>query len=139
MPIYRRCGRCGRRIQAGSRCPCLKERHKEYDKFSRDKRSKTFYDSKEWEQARRDTLELDGYIDVYVFVKTGKMIVANEVHHINPLRDVWEKRCDTNNLISLSHESHSEIEQMYRKNKEETQKMLSEMIRIYRAEADGGG
>lgn len=67
------------------------------------------------------------------------MIVANEVHHINPLRDVWEKRCDTNNLISLSHESHSEIEQMYRKNKEETQKMLSEMIRIYRAEADGGG
>lgn len=34
------CSRCGKRIQSGSRCPCQKERHREYDRYSRDNKSK---------------------------------------------------------------------------------------------------
>lgn len=138
MAIYRRCGRCGKRITAGSRCSCLKDRHKEYDRFSRDKKSKTFYSGKQWEHARAAALEADDGIDVYVFMTTGEIVPANDVHHIIPLKDDWNKRLDVNNLISLSHATHTEIEQMYKKNKKEIQNILTEMLRKYRRTGTGG-
>ena len=54
MPIYKRCGRCGTRLPSGTKCECIKERHKEYDKYSRDKKADAFYHSIEWEIARDD-------------------------------------------------------------------------------------
>ena len=35
--IYKRCSRCGKRIESGQTCECVKMRHKEYDRLSRDK------------------------------------------------------------------------------------------------------
>lgn len=139
MPIYRRCGRCGKRIQAGSRCPCLKDRHKEYDRFSRDKKSKAFYDSGEWQKARQDALDADDGIDVYVYMTKGEIIAADDVHHIIPLRDDWSRRNDIENLISLSHETHAEIEQAYKANKQEIQSILQKMLKEYRRTGPGGG
>lgn len=68
MPIYKRCSRCGKRIQSGSRCPCQKERHREYDRYSRDNKSKKFYDSAEWQRIRENVLDIDQYIDVYMYM-----------------------------------------------------------------------
>lgn len=132
MQIYKRCSRCGKRIPSGSTCPCAKARHKEYDRYSRDSRRKQYYGSKEWELVRISALDEDGGIDVYVFMTTGQVLIADTVHHIIPLKDDWTKRNDLNNLMSLNHDTHSMIEQMYRKDKSGAKIILQEMLQEYR-------
>lgn len=136
MPIYKRCGRCGKRMEAGRKCECLKERHKEYDRYSRDKRSKDFYNGSEWEKARADTLNIDENTDVYIFVTTGEIVAADTVHHVEPLKDAWEKRIDIDNLMALHHDTHSRIEKMYKGNKEEAIETMKKILKEYRS---GGG
>lgn len=134
MPIYKRCSRCGKRIEAGTTCQCLKDRHKEYDKYSRDRRSKQYYNSREWEAVREHVLQLDEGIDVYVYMTQGIVIRADTVHHIVPLKENWNLRSNEDNLISLNHDTHSMIEQQYRKNKNEMQEALKAMVQQYRSE-----
>ena len=134
MPIYKRCSRCGKRIEAGTTCQCLKDRHKEYDKYSRDRRSKQYYNSREWEAVREHVLQLDEGIDVYVYMTQGIVIRADTVHHNVPLKENWNLRSNEDNLISLNHDTHSMIEQQYRKNKNEMQEALKAMVQQYRSE-----
>ncbi len=134
MSIYKRCSRCGKRIEAGTTCQCLKDRHKEYDKYSRDRRSKQYYNSREWEAVREHVLQLDEGIDVYVYMTQGIVIRADTVHHIVPLKEDWNLRSNEDNLISLNHDTHSMIEQQYRKNKNEMQEALKAMVQQYRSE-----
>ena len=136
--IYKRCSRCGRRIPSGSKCPCLKERHKEYDQYARDSKTKAFYDGKEWEKQRKRILEEDG-IDVYLYMTSGEVKLADTVHHILPLRECWERRLDPDNLMSLHHDTHSHIEKLYKMKKTEMEKQLSEMLTQFRREQQGGG
>lgn len=138
MPIYKRCSRCGKRLPSGTKCECLKKRHHEYDKYSRDKKAKDYYGSKEWDVTRVHILELDEGIDVYLFMTTGEIVIADTVHHIIPLRDDWTKRADEDNLMSLNHDTHSMIEKMYKKNKEEMIKTLTEMLSRYRKQKGQG-
>ncbi len=133
MPIYKRCSRCGNRLPSGSRCECLKLRHKEYDRYSRDKKADNFYHSIEWELTREVALLLDKGIDAYLYMTSGQVVLADMVHHIEPLKDNWVRRCDIDNLISLSNDTHSIIEAMYKKDKEGTMKLLHEMLKEYRS------
>ena len=139
MPIYKRCSRCGRRMTPGQRCPCQKQRHQEYDRYSRDKRTKDFYGSKEWEQARDAAIEADGGVDVYLYMTRGEIALADTVHHIVPLKDDWSRRTDIRNLMSLSHDTHSMIEQMYRKDKKKTIQNLKEILKEFREIRRAGG
>lgn len=134
MPIYKRCSRCRKRIEAGTTCQCLKDRHKEYDKYRRDRRSKQYYNSREWEVVREHVLQLDEGIDVYVYMTQGIVIRADTVHHIVQLKENWNLRSNEDNLISLNHDTHSMIEQQYRKNKNEMQEALKAMVQQYRSE-----
>lgn len=139
MPIYKRCSRCGARIPTGSICRCNSIRHKEYDRFSRDAKSKAFYNSKEWREAQRFVLETDGGIDVYAYMTTGQIIAADTVHHIIPLRDDWSKRIEISNLISLSGATHGRIEKAYHTDKSRMIRELKEMVETYRRmEREGG-
>ena len=45
----------------------------------------------------------------------GVILAADTVHHIIPLKEAWDKRCDKQNLMPLHHDTHSKIEQMYKK------------------------
>ena len=135
MSIYKRCSRCGKRIPSGSICPCVKQRHREYDRYSRDQRSRRFYNGKEWEMGRAAALDTDGGIDVYLYMTEGIVVVADMVHHIIPIRDDWNKRLDVDNMMSLSSDTHSMIEQMYKKDKPGMQKQLQEMLQAYRGGA----
>lgn len=131
MPIYKRCSRCNARIPSGTTCGCRRERQKEYDKHSRDKESKKFYDSAEWIRTKNRILELDG-MDVYLFMKTGRMLAADTVHHIVPLKDDWSRRLDADNLMSLSSETHSRIERGYWKDKPKMISELTSMLKEFR-------
>lgn len=139
MPIYIRCSCCGRRLPAGERCPCRKRRHKEYDQYSRDKRSEQFYHSREWISARSAALEEDDGIDVYMYMTRQEIVLADTVHHIIPLKNDWSRRCDMSNLMSLHHDTHSYIEQRYKREKEKMQAELQEMLVRYREMKEGGG
>lgn len=132
MPLFKRCSRCGRRLPAGSTCPCVKRRHQEYDRYSRDKKSKGFYNGQEWLSARAAALDADGGIDVYLYMTQGMMVAADSVHHIVPLKEDWSLRADLSNLISLHHDTHSRIEAMYKQDKTGTQEALRKMLEEYR-------
>ena len=82
-------------------------------------------------------LNLDGEIDVYCYMTTGEIKLADTVHHIAPLRDAWGKRLDTDNLMSLNHSTHSEIERLYSEDKQGMMERLKEMLRAYRNEGRG--
>lgn len=138
MPIYKRCSRCGKRIPSGTTCPCQKQRHQEYDRYSRDKRSKDYYNSREWERARAAALDADGGLDVYLYMTTGEIVAADTAHHIIPLKDDWSKRADIDNLMSLHHDTHSTIEKKYKDNKAGMVRELAEMLRKYRRGQRGG-
>ena len=68
-----------------------KERYRIYDQNARDQKSKTFYDSREWQLTRSDILSACG-IDVYVYMTEGVILAADTVHHIIPLKEAWDKR-----------------------------------------------
>lgn len=138
MPIYKRCSRCGKRIASGTICECAKKRYKEYDRHYRDKTSKDFYNSAEWLKARGHVLELDEGIDVYIYMTTGEILLADTVHHIMPLKDDWSKRLDEENLMSLNHDTHSMIEKKYKDNKEKMIEILQEMLLKYRTDMGQG-
>jgi len=131
MAIYRHCGRCGKEIPSGSKCSCLKDRYREYDKYSRDKEAKKFYTTKQWRIVRAHVLSIDE-IDVYLYMTTGEVEAANEVHHIVPRRDDETKEFEVGNLISLTHSTHSKIEMMYKENKGKIIAELTEMLREFR-------
>lgn len=126
-------------MPSGSTCPCIKQRHREYDRYSRDQRSRNFYGGKDWERARAAALDADGGIDVYLYMTEGIVVAADTVHHIIPIKDDWDKRINIDNMISLSSDTHSMIEQMYKKNKGAMIRRLQEMIKEYRGQKEDGG
>lgn len=132
MPIYKRCSRCGKRIPAGTTCACMKRRHREYDKTSRNREADHFYHSPAWKRVRESVLEMDDGIDVYRYMKDGVIVRADTVHHINPLQEDAAGALDPGNLISLNHDTHSQIEQWYKRDREEAIRSLSAMVREYR-------
>lgn len=84
-------------------------------------------------------MDIDGGIDVYLFMTEGIIVAADMVHHIIPVKDDWDKRIDIDNLISLNGNTHGMIEQAYKKNKSEMIRKLQEMIKEYRGREEAGG
>lgn len=110
-------------------CECVRVRHRDYDRLQRDRKSKSFYDSAEWRKVREEVLARDG-VDLWLYTTKGIVEAADTVHHIIPLRENWERRCDPSNLISLSDRTHSEIEAAYKTaEKTELQRQLMEIVR----------
>ena len=90
-----------------------------------DKDNTDFYNSRAWRQARAAALDRDGGIDIWEYMKTGRIIPGNEVHHIVSATDNKNLRCELTNLITVSKSSHREIERLYNKaNKERIQELL---------------
>ena len=136
MPIYTRCSRCGARILAGDMCQCRSRaeaiRQKLYDITDRDGRSHAFYNSAEWKKTKQKVFDIDEGIDIYVYMTEGKVLIADVVHHIEPLADNWNRRLDMDNLMSLNHSTHGMIERKYKKNKHEMIGILTKMLKDYR-------
>ena len=100
--IYKRCSRCGKRIEAGQTCECVKQRHKEYNKYSRNKISSEFYDSVNWKRIREDIKNKYDGIDVYAYVVFGQIEQATLVHHIVEIEDDKSQALVERNLIPVS-------------------------------------
>jgi 5-methylcytosine-specific restriction enzyme A len=77
-----------------------------YDKYQRDRRSTLFYRSGAWRKLR-----------TYIYNKQhglcqrclqrGKVVRADVVHHIEEIKEAWDKRLDEDNLECLCHDCHN--------------------------------
>ena len=74
-----------------------------------------------------------------MYMTTGEIRRADTAHHIVPLKDDWERRVDGDNLMRLHHDTHSEIEQMYRKDKAGMIRKMQEMLKQFRQLKRVGG
>ncbi|HOR12296.1 MAG TPA: HNH endonuclease [Clostridia bacterium] len=94
-------------------CPgCTSDRHKLYDSTRRDKRTAEFYQSPEWAAVKQAVHYKYHGLCLYSLFEMNRVEQAYSVHHIEPLRDAWEKRLDIDTLIPLTASAHSLIEQM---------------------------
>lgn len=150
MALMKYCNRagCSRLVPQGSRyCETHtvnkteenRQRHREYDAHCRDQRAKAFYNSTAWRRVRERVLARDNHIDVYMYIAEHRIIQADTVHHIVELSEDYSRRCDMDNLISISEETHSMISKAYKDNakKAEMQKTLRECIREYKRRLAG--
>jgi hypothetical protein len=120
-----------------------RERHKEYDAHCRNQTAKAFYNSSEWKATRARVLARDTGIDIYLYITEGMVVPADTVHHIVELMEDYSKRCDLDNLISISEATHSMISKAYKDEikKAQMQQTLRECISEYkkRLAGEGGG
>lgn len=117
-----------------------RERHKEYDAHCRNQTAKAFYNSSEWKAARARALARDTGIDIYLYITEGRVVPADMVHHIVELQEDYTKRCDIDNLISVSDTTHkSVIDKAYKDEikKAQMQQTLRECVREYQRRVNG--
>lgn len=126
--IWKRCSRCGKRLPTGVTCDCIKQRHKEYNQYSRDKTSADFYDSTDWKKMRKRVMQIYDGMDLYLYETTGEVVAAETVHHIEPLKDNWDKRLDVMNLIPVSASTHNQIHKLYETKQRETENKLRAIV-----------
>ncbi|MDO4648085.1 MAG: HNH endonuclease [Eubacteriales bacterium] len=131
--IYRKCPRCGKQVEVNKACACTSNRHKEYDRQSRNQESKTFYNSADWIRARAAAMNRCDGIDVYLYMTEGIVVPADTVHHIIPLREDRSKATDINNLLPIRHATHEKIEKQYKDSiaKRRIIRQLNEMLQKY--------
>ena len=126
--IWKRCSRCGKRLPTGQTCECIKNRHKEYDKYSRDKKASAFYHSPDWLRIRAHVLSQFDGMDLWAYDQTGEVVAADTVHHIVPLSENWDLRFDLDNLIPVSASSHNAIHKLYDTKKQATIRKLKSIL-----------
>lgn len=130
--IYKRCSRCGKRLLSGTTCDCVKLRHKEYDKYSRDKDAAMFYHSQAWERMRNYIMDKYDCLDLYELHVNHRVVRADVVHHIVELREDKAQALLECNLISVSSATHNMIHKMYKEDKEKMQNILRDCLRSER-------
>lgn len=126
--ISRICPSCHRKIEYGKICPCgvdiKRNRNRIYDKCQRNKSSDAFYHSKEWKQVKENISSIYVGIDIYAYYEHGHLEYADIIHHIKEVKEDWEERLSTDNLIPVSKASHAEIHAEMKKNKAAIQAKL---------------
>lgn len=94
-----------------------KERRKRFNSYyNKDNKYNAFYNTKAWREKRSYILSRDDYL-CQECLKNNKYSEATDVHHIQRLRDAWDKRLDNDNLISLCIECHKKADTEIRRNK----------------------
>lgn len=134
MTIYKRCSRCHKQLLVGSKCPCTKIVYKEYKKYRTDKEFQKFYTTKEWICIKESIISKLKGLDIYTYYILGETEYGYLVHHIDPIKDNWDKRLDINNLIYLTESNHKLIHKMMIKDKQGTMKLLLSLIDRFKDE-----
>ncbi|EDT74819.1 hypothetical protein [Clostridium butyricum] len=103
------------------------ERYREYDLRRKKEENKVaakhFYDSKEFQRVKGPVIADCFGMDILEFYRTGRIVVADRVHHIITLEEDWNSRFDVNNLICLTEKNHRIVHVEYDKGKKERETM----------------
>ena len=101
---------------------CRSKRMYESLKSDIEEQCDRFYQSKNWRKKREEVLKESNYC-CEICLSLDRVMLANEVHHIVKIRESWDKRLDTENLIAVCKEHHRAIEG---KTREEILKFIDE-------------
>lgn len=146
------CEKCGAIVEAQKK-QSLKalEENEEYKRNrnkrramkNRDNKEQIFYASLSWRQLRKYVLSKCKGICLYCLMEHNRFSTAKDVHHIISLKEDWNKRLDTDNLICLCRECHLFIHSIYtqgensRENlQEKLQKFMKEFQDKYNIDLD---
>ena len=124
--IWKRCSRCGRRVEEGKSCPCgagCRRGENRTDGIRKE------YHSARWKKIREAVLVSCSHVDPYALYRDGRVIPADRVHHIIPVLSKPEGFYDMANLFPCSEGSHNEIHKRYRHEGEEA---VQEELRRYK-------
>lgn len=105
-----------------------KEKHKHYNKFRKDKKEQLFYNSKQWKMLRDFIAVKYKGLCLWSYLIDCKIVSAETYHHIVPVKDDWNKRLDIYNIFPSSNKVHRMIHELYKKDKEGTQRILMNLI-----------
>lgn len=92
-----------------------RERHKEYDAHCRNQTAKAFYNSSEWKATRARVLARDTGIDIYLYITEGGLYRLIQYIILLKLMEDYSRRCDLDNLISISEATHRHDKQGHTK------------------------
>lgn len=129
MPIFVRCGKCGKRIKRGDICQCVSKRYKEDDKYKRD--IEKWYNSREWKSARKRAIEHCAGLDIIVYLETGEIIPGEIVHHIVPLEESWEMRCSIENLVYITERTHRKLHEAMKHDRNGVIRYVQQKMKIW--------
>lgn len=145
--MYKCCPKCGKKIEYSLKyCEeCSKTVEQQKRKRYRDYKAKRmqdvyekqlqeFYNSVEWKRVRESTISRYFYLDIYSYYEEGTIEYGYTLHHIIPIRNNWNSRLDTNNLIYLTEKNHQMIHKMLDKDYEGTVCMLQELVKRWNKE-----
>lgn len=136
MALKKTCPGCGKVISYNSsRCEeCskkyeehTKQRYKQYKSNRTDLKEQRFYVTKSW-SITRDTIKVRDKGLCKLCLSKGDITYMNTVHHIEELKDCWDKRLDADNLISLCEGCHQLVHEGYKTNKLDIQRELRNLI-----------
>lgn len=125
MAIKKMCSKCGKYINVGTyRCPECEVKYQEYRKNNRketdrrydkerDSKYVKFYKTKEWRMVRDKVLSRD-YGLCKLCYKDMRITHAVTVHHIEEVKEDWDKRLNENNLICLCNSCHNQVHGIYK-------------------------
>ena len=167
MGLFKYCSRCKKEIieypnkycdkcraiveaQEKARLKAL-EKNGEYRKASnkrralnnRNNKEQCFYASLSWRRLREYVLGQCKGICVYCLMEHNRFTEGKDVHHIVTLKEDWERRLDSDNLICLCRECHLNIHHVYTqgegariKLQEKLQKFMKEFKDKYNIDLD---
>lgn len=128
--LTRICSICGREVEQGKTCPCLKERQHEYDRDNRDKSRAAFYNSRQWELLQKSVAARAGYVDEYLKAYRGRIDPGRIAHHIAPIADRPDLKLDGRNIVYVSDKTHRMIHETYKKSLKDKETMMRKLYKI---------
>lgn len=109
------------------------EHQKEMRSYKADRYDK-FYRTKEWLTKRGYIMDRDMHLCIDCLINIDDPVEAKIVHHIEPVKDNWNRRLDNSNLISVCDSCHKKIEGRYatgRFEKEHEKNRLINLLKVY--------
>lgn len=105
-------------------------------KDNEEARRQQFYNNKAWELFRAAQAAAQIHIDIYEYYTTGRIVDAENYHHIQEITEAWDRRLEQGNVIGLTEANHRRIHTEYERSYKAKRKMqitLSAMLeRFYR-------
>ena len=90
--------------------------NRKYNSKRDDDKEQAFYKTVGWKQARKVALARDNYL-CQDCLKLGVVVPAQTVHHIIPIKVLWQLRLIIDNMISLCESCHQERHRKLNENK----------------------
>ncbi|WP_050698678.1 HNH endonuclease signature motif containing protein [Anaeromassilibacillus senegalensis] len=117
------------------------ERQRQYDqsvRLERDAREHAFYISAGWKTMQKRIMSIYSGLCLWSYYKNESIESADEVHHIEPIKERWDLRLDPDNLVPLSHREHMRIEKRMHSGDMRVKSELQELKRRWNVDFRGG-